>query len=32
VNRTSINDNIDAKIRGFEAEALWEPINNCAST
>jgi outer membrane receptor protein involved in Fe transport len=28
VNRTSVNENIDAKIQGFELESIWEPINN----
>ena len=28
VNRTSVNENIDAKIKGFELESIWEPINN----
>ena len=28
VNRTSVNENIDAKIQGIELESIWEPINN----
>ena len=28
VNRTSVNENIDAKIKGLEIESIWEPINN----
>jgi outer membrane receptor protein involved in Fe transport len=28
VNRTSVNENIDAKIQGLEIESIWEPINN----
>jgi len=28
VNRTSINENIDAKIWGLEFESLWEPVDN----
>ncbi len=28
VNRTSVNENIDAKIKGLELESIWEPINN----
>ncbi|MBI1405779.1 MAG: TonB-dependent receptor [Caulobacter sp.] len=28
VNRTSINENIDAKIYGLEFESLWEPVDN----
>ncbi|MDX2235843.1 MAG: TonB-dependent receptor [Hyphomonadaceae bacterium] len=27
VNRTSVNVNVDAKIKGFEGEFVWEPIN-----
>ena len=26
VNRTSINENIDAKVRGIELESIWNPI------
>ncbi|RAK58818.1 TonB-dependent receptor [Phenylobacterium hankyongense] len=26
VNRTSINENIDAKINGFELESVWSPV------
>jgi outer membrane receptor protein involved in Fe transport len=26
--RTSVNENIDAKIKGVELEAIWEPIRN----
>jgi len=28
VNRTSVNENIDAKIQGIELESIWEPINH----
>ena len=28
VNRTSVNENIDAKIQGLELESIWEPINH----
>ena len=28
VNRTSVNENIDAKIKGLEIESIWEPIQN----
>ncbi len=28
VNRASVNENIDAKIRGFELESVYEPIDN----
>ena len=27
INRTSVNENIDAKLHGFEAEISWEPID-----
>jgi outer membrane receptor protein involved in Fe transport len=27
VNRTSINENIDAKIKGLELETIWKPIS-----
>lgn len=27
VNRTSVNANLDATIKGFEAEFSWEPVN-----
>jgi outer membrane receptor protein involved in Fe transport len=27
-NRTSINENIDAEIRGLELESIWEPVQN----
>jgi outer membrane receptor protein involved in Fe transport len=26
VNRTSVNENIDAKVQGLELESIWEPI------
>ncbi|MFC3079203.1 TonB-dependent receptor [Phenylobacterium terrae] len=26
INRTSINENIDAKVKGFEIESVWQPI------
>jgi outer membrane receptor protein involved in Fe transport len=28
VNRTSVNENIDAKIKGIELESIWEPIQH----
>ncbi len=28
VNRTSVNENIDAKIQGIELESIWEPVNH----
>ncbi|MDQ0466999.1 outer membrane receptor protein involved in Fe transport [Caulobacter ginsengisoli] len=28
VNRTSINENIDAKIKGLEIETIWNPVRN----
>lgn len=28
VNRTSVNDNLDATIKGAEIEFIWEPVNN----
>ncbi len=28
VNRTSVNENIDAKISGLEIESIWEPIHH----
>ncbi len=28
VNRTSVNENIDAKISGLEIESIWEPIRH----
>lgn len=27
VNKSSQNENVDAKIKGFELESIWEPIN-----
>jgi outer membrane receptor protein involved in Fe transport len=27
VNRTSVNENIDAKLKGFEGEFSWEPVD-----
>lgn len=28
VNRTSLNENIDAEVRGFEFEGIWNPLDN----
>ena len=28
VNRTSVNENVDAKIWGFELESIWSPVRN----
>ena len=28
VNRTSVNENVDAKVHGFELESIWSPVNN----
>jgi outer membrane receptor protein involved in Fe transport len=28
VNRNSVNENIDAKIKGLEVESIWEPVRN----
>jgi outer membrane receptor protein involved in Fe transport len=28
VNRTSVNENVDAKVYGFEIESIWSPVNN----
>jgi len=28
VNRTSFNENVDAEVRGFEAEFVWSPTEN----
>ncbi|NWG53596.1 MAG: TonB-dependent receptor [Hydrogenophilaceae bacterium] len=27
VNRSSVNENIDAEVRGFELESIWEPMD-----
>ncbi|MET3665138.1 TonB-dependent receptor [Caulobacter sp. 1776] len=28
VNRTSVNENVDAKVYGFEIESIWSPVHN----
>lgn len=28
VNRTSVNENVDAKVYGFEIESIWSPVQN----
>ena len=28
VNRTSVNENVDAKVYGFELESIWSPVRN----
>jgi len=28
VNRTSVNENVDAKVYGFELESIWSPVHN----
>ena len=28
VNRTSVNENVDAKVYGFEIESIWSPVRN----
>lgn len=28
VNRTSVNENVDAKVHGFELESIWSPVRN----